>query len=64
MLQVTWTDDAVAALGQGRFHEPDPRVRRKLEVVWLKSHGLAHHQIASLAGVSSRTVSALFEHVS
>lgn len=56
MLQVTFTDDAVAALDEGRFHEPDPRVRRKLEVVWLKSHGLADQQIASLAGVTSRPV--------
>lgn len=56
MLQVTFTDEAVAALGQGRFDELDPRVRRKLEVVWLKSHGLAHQQIAQLAGVTSRTV--------
>ncbi len=56
MLQITLTDDAVAALDRGRFSDPDPRVRRKLQVVWLKSHGLAHRQIAALAGVSSRTV--------
>ncbi len=39
MLQIRFTDDQVAALGQERFDEPDPRVRRRLQVVWLKSHG-------------------------
>jgi transposase len=43
-------------LAHDRYHHPDPRVQRKMEVLWLKSHDLPHDQIATLAGVSRRTV--------
>jgi transposase len=44
------------ALIHDRFHHPDPRVQRKMEVLWLKSHGLNHDEIAAYADVSLRTV--------
>src|SRR3954454_13788134 len=44
------------SLAHDRFHHPDPRVQRKMEVLWLKSHGLGHDDIATLADVSRRTV--------
>lgn len=56
MLQISFTDEQVQELDYWRFHYPDPRVQRKLEVVWLKSQGLVHQEIARLAGVSARTV--------
>ena len=31
-------------------------VQRRMEVLWLKSHGLPHEQIARLAGVSENTI--------
>src|SRR3981189_3620466 len=43
-------------LPHDRYHHPDPRVQRKMEVLWLKSHGLPHDQIAAYADVSRRTV--------
>src|SRR3954452_10464987 len=43
-------------LAHDRFHHPDPRVQRKMEVLWLKSHGLGHDDIAAFADVSRRTV--------
>src|SRR3954469_13736836 len=45
-----------AALNHDRFHHPHPRVQLKMEVLWLKSCGLAHAEIARLAGVGRRTV--------
>ena len=39
-----------------RFHHEHPRVRRKMEALWLKSQGLAHQEIARLAGVSGNTL--------
>lgn len=39
-----------------RFHYPDPRVQLKMEVLYLKSHGLAHPEIARLTCVSERTL--------
>ena len=43
-------------LAHDRYHHPDPRVQRKMEVLWLKSHGLSHDDIATYADVSRRSV--------
>jgi transposase len=56
MRDFTFTDDDRKAIEHDRYHDPHPLVQRKMEVLWLKSHGLPHQQIADLAGVSLRTV--------
>jgi len=56
MRPITFTADDRKALAHDRYHHPDPRVQRKMEVLWLKSHGLNHDQIAAYADVSRRTV--------
>src|SRR3954452_1429528 len=48
--------EVLAEIGHDRYHHPHPHVQRKMEVLWLKSHGLPHAQIASLAAVSLRSV--------
>jgi transposase len=53
---ITFTPDDRRALAYDRYHHPDPRVQRKMEVLWLKSHGLNHDDIAAYADVSLRTV--------
>ena len=53
---ITFTADDRRALAHDRYHHPDPRVQRKMEVLWLKSHGLSHDEIAAYADVSRRTV--------
>jgi transposase len=45
-----------AVLNEQRYHHPHPRVQRKMEALWLKSHGLAHHQICLLADISEATL--------
>jgi transposase len=56
MRHFSFTPDDLRAIAHERYHHPHPHVQRKMEVLWLKSHGLPHHQIALLAGVSPRTV--------
>src|SRR5215510_5814243 len=56
MSRLTFTDDDLSAIAFERYHHPVPFVQRKLEVLWLKSQGLAHHDIARLAGVSRASV--------
>ena len=56
MRTIIFTDDDRRALAHYRYHHPEPRVQRKIEVLWLKSHGLAHDRIAAYADVSRRTV--------
>jgi transposase len=56
MRPIRFTPEDRRSLAHDRFHHPDPRVQRKMEVLWLKSHGLGHDDIAALADVSRRTV--------
>jgi hypothetical protein len=56
MRLITCTADDRRALAQDRYHHPDPRLQRQMEVLWLQSHGLPHHRIAASAEVSRRSV--------
>lgn len=56
MRRFTFDAQTVAAIGHDRYHHPHPRVQRRMEVLWLKSRGLTHAEIAALAGVSPRSV--------
>jgi transposase len=56
MRSIHFTAEDRRSLAHDRYHHPDPRVQRKMEVLWLKSHGLNHDEIATLADVSRRTV--------
>lgn len=56
MLRLAFTQAEARALAHERFHHPHPRVRRKMEALWLKSQGLAHQEVARLAGVSGNTL--------
>ena len=56
MRHIIFTADDRRALAHQRYHHPDPRVQRKIEVLWLKSHGLSHDRIAAYAEFSRRTV--------
>src|SRR5262249_8348343 len=56
MREFTFSDEDRKAIDDDRYRHPHPHVQRKMEVLWLKSHGLPHQRIAALAGVSLRTV--------
>jgi transposase len=55
MRELTFSNEDLKEIDADRYHHPHPHVQRKMEVPWLKSHGLPHRQIADLAGVSLRT---------
>lgn len=48
--------EVLDAIRHDRYHHPHPRVQQKMEVLWLKSKGFTHEEIAELADVSRRTV--------
>jgi transposase len=56
MRRFTFSTEVLDALRHERYHHPHPRVQQKMEVVWLKSQGLTHEDIARLADVSRRSV--------
>ena len=56
-----FTPEIVEALNYERFHHPVPLVQRRMEVLWLKSHGLPHEQIAVLGNISETTMREYFQ---
>ena len=52
----TFNPEVLAEIRHERYHHPHPRVQPKMEVLWLKSRGLTHTEIAELADVSPRSV--------
>lgn len=55
MRHVEFSAEAVAQFARDRYEHPHPRVQRKMEVLWLWSHGLKADDVARLGGVSRRT---------
>lgn len=58
--QLEFTPDIQEHLNYERYHHPIPLVQRRMEVLWLKSHGLPHALVAKLAGVSANTLREYF----
>lgn len=56
MRSIRFSPADLEAIAHDRYHHPDPRVQRKMEVLWLKHHGLTHQDIAELAGLSRSSV--------
>ena len=56
MREFDFTAEIVAEIRHDRYLHPHPRVQRKMEVLWLKSRGMTHAEIATFADVSPRSV--------
>ena len=50
-LRLLFSPEDLKDLAQQRFEHPDPRVQQRLEVLWLFSQKVTHHQAANLVGV-------------
>lgn len=61
MRRFDFMDEQLRSIAQDRFHHVDPRVQRRMEILWLKSQGETHERIAQLAEVSRRTVQRLLD---
>lgn len=56
MIEIKLTADDLEVIIQERYNHPSPKVQRRMEVLWLKSKGFQHNEIATLAGVCDNTV--------
>jgi transposase len=56
MIKIEFSEEDKAELQYERFHHPHPRVQMKMEALWLKSQGVAHHVITQLVGISANTL--------
>lgn len=53
--RLSFSQEDLRVLAQQRYEHPDPRVQQRLEVLWLISQKVTHHEAAKLAGVSRAT---------
>ena len=60
-IQLEFTPEIRSILNHERYHHFVPLVQRRMEALWLKSHGLSHEQIAKLVGVTENTIREYFE---
>lgn len=56
MIKIEFTPEEIDLLESERYRYPDPKVQRKMEVLYLKSQGLAHHEIGRLCRISEPTL--------
>lgn len=56
MMSLTFTPAEIEQLDYERFHHPDPRVQRRMEIVYLKALEYAHHEIGRITRRSQKTV--------
>ena len=56
-----FTPEIIEVVNYERFHHPVPLVQRRMEVLWLKCHGLPHEQIALLGNISETTLREYFQ---
>nr|VFJ45464.1 MAG: Homeodomain-like domain-containing protein [Candidatus Kentron sp. FM]VFJ49062.1 MAG: Homeodomain-like domain-containing protein [Candidatus Kentron sp. FM]VFK06764.1 MAG: Homeodomain-like domain-containing protein [Candidatus Kentron sp. FM] len=56
MIQVEFTLEGIDALEYERYHHPDPRVQKRMEILYLKSQGTPHNQIKELCHISGATL--------
>ena len=59
-IQLDIPPETQEVLNYERYHHPVPLVQRRMEVLWLKSLGLAHDLIARAAGISENTMREYF----
>lgn len=56
MTRLSFSEEAQQVLDKERFEHIDPRVQRRMEVLWLISQGMSYAQAARLGRVSEATV--------
>ena len=56
MVKLTCTQEEIAALKHEKDYHPVPKVRRRCEIVYLKTQGFLHKEIEKIVGISHGTV--------
>lgn len=56
MIRIEFSQADIEQLYYERYHHPHPQVRKKMEVLYLKSKGLPHQEIRRLCGISKTTL--------
>lgn len=60
-IKLQFTPEIIAIINEERYRHPMPLVQRRMEALWLKSHGLSHTQIAKLVNITENTLRDYFQ---
>lgn len=60
-MQLEFTPEGLEELNYERYRHPLPMVQRRMEALWLKSHGLPHGQIGQLVNITENTLGDYFQ---
>jgi transposase len=60
-IELSFTPEIIAIVNEERYRHPLPIVQRRMEALWLKSHGLPHAQIAKLVNITENTLRDYFQ---
>jgi len=56
MIRIEFTQEKITESNYQRYRHPHPRVQQKMEVLYLKSQGLAHQENRRLCDISKTTL--------
>ena len=56
MIQIEFSEEMIDQLNYERYHHPHRRVRRKMNVLYLKGKGMSHKEIKRLEGICENTL--------
>jgi transposase len=56
MIQIEFTPEDIDVLDYERYHHPDPKVQKRMEVLYLKGQKLEHQEICRLCRISKTTL--------
>jgi len=60
MIKLEFSKSDIERLERGRYTHPHPRVMRKMEALYLKSHGLSNPQICEIVKICDNTLREYF----
>jgi hypothetical protein len=61
VIKIEFTPEEIDALEYERYHHPDPKVQKKMEVLYLKSQKVEHQDICRLCRLSEPTLVAYLQ---
>ncbi len=56
VIKIEFSTEEIDMLEHERYYHPDPKVQKKMEVLYLKSQGLEHQEICRLCRISKTTL--------
>ena len=56
MIKIDFSQQDIKKIKQLRYDHPHPRVRKRMDVLWLINQGLQHKEVCRITGISNNTL--------